>query len=184
MLHLGSPSSSGSVETSAEFADEDIRREGDRNVRGLKIFLGDFDRPNLTFQVWRKAPTFEQCVDMVLLVLRQAQVGLDVKSSGEQRHAVGIVYCFSQKECEAVSEALRSRSVRACPYHAGMSDSARDVCQDGWTAGKISVVCATIAFGLGINMPTVRAVVHFTLSKSLELYYQEVRLVFSASCFI
>jgi hypothetical protein len=178
MLHLGAPSSS------TEFADDedavawekalDERGGGDRRVKGLKTFLGDFDRPNLTFEVWRKSSNFEDSVELVMEALRRERVGED--EGNVSSRGVGIVYCFSQKECEAVSEELRRRGVRACPYHAGMSDPSRDACQDGWTAGKIAVVCATIAFGLGINMPTVRVVVHFTLSKSLELYYQEVCL--------
>ena len=77
-----------------------------------------------------------------------------------------------------MAEALLERGVSAAPYHAGLSDYQRESYQDDWVGGHIQVICATIAFGLGINMPSVRLVMHFTLSKSLELYYQEVQFSF------
>ena len=148
---------------------ERVEQEGHRTqgpLRGLKTFLGNFDRPNLTFEVWRKPSDFDKAIDCVLQPLVAMQ---------RQHHGgAAIVYCFSQKECEMVAMELSGRGLSACAYHAGMSDDMRGNCQDAWTSGNLSVICATIAFGLGINMPTVRVVVHFTLSKSLELYYQEV----------
>lgn len=83
-----------------------------------------------------------------------------------------------------VSNALRDKGVRAAPYHAGMEDANRNAAQDAWVSGHINVICATIAFGLGINMPSVRLVLHFTVSKSLELYYQEVSRGGSVWCLI
>lgn len=131
-------------------------------IKGLKTFVGGFDRPNLMFAVWRKPTEFTECVRLVKSALPSPGTGN------------AIVYCFSQKECMQVAEALDALGVSAAPYHAGLTDSHRDSCQDAWVEGHVQVICATIAFGLGINMPSVRLVMHFTLSKSLELYYQEV----------
>lgn len=76
-------------------------------------------------------------------------------------------------ETEKVAESLQRCGYRAACYHAGMETEDRDIVQDDWTAGHIQVICATIAFGLGINKPDVRLVIHFTMSKSVDLYYQE-----------
>lgn len=135
---------------------------GISEIKGFKTFVGDFDRPNLVFEVRRKPRDFAGCVDMVRAALPEPETGN------------AIVYCFSQKECTQVAEALLERGVSAAPYHAGLSDYYRESYQDDWVGGRVQVICATIAFGLGINMPSVRLVMHFTLSKSLELYYQEV----------
>ena len=80
---------------------------------------------------------------------------------------------FFTEETQQVSDGLQARGIISAAYHAGLEDVVRDSIQDAWQDGNIRVVCATIAFGLGINKPDVRAVVHFTISKSLEMYYQE-----------
>jgi ATP-dependent DNA helicase Q1 len=136
--------------------------QGKGEIQGLKTFLGDFDRPNLAFEVWTKPPDFASCLELVRAAMPPAKAGN------------AIVYCFSQAECMQVSDALADTGVLAAPYHAGLADAYRDRVQDAWVGGEVQVICATIAFGLGINMPSVRVVVHFTISKSLELYYQEV----------
>lgn len=144
---------------------QEMYLDGTHTIKGFKTFLGDFDRPNLEFEVWRKPSQFASTIALI-------KNALPAPGSGN-----AIIYCFSQKECMSVSSALSDLGVSAAPYHAGLSDEYRDNCQDAWVGGTLQVICATIAFGLGINMPSVRLVLHFTLSKSLELYYQEVSQV-------
>ncbi|MER3495934.1 MAG: ATP-dependent DNA helicase RecQ, partial [Armatimonadota bacterium] len=85
----------------------------------------------------------------------------------------GIVYAFSRKKVEAVTKALCDRGVRAAAYHAGLPMAERERVQSGFLDGKVRVVCATIAFGMGIDKPDVRFVIHRDLPKSVEAYYQE-----------
>jgi superfamily II DNA helicase RecQ len=189
MMRLGENSGLGGMWTSADSAS--------RVVRGLKIFLNDFDRPNLRFEVQRKPSEFNECLDLIISLIKETlpdittftsqHVGKRKNEVGEEnqdqielaRRRVGghiIVYCFSQKDCEAVSRGLCERGYHARAYHAGLDERLRERIQDDWTIGTNphQIICATIAFGLGINVPTVRLVLHFSISKSLELYYQEV----------
>jgi len=85
----------------------------------------------------------------------------------------GIVYCLSRNECDEVARALQKNRVRAVAYHAGLADSARSEVQLQWINGTAQVVCATIAFGMGIDKPDVRFVIHYSIPKSIEGYYQE-----------
>eukprot|EP00210_Caulerpa_lentillifera_P000783 g758.t1 len=85
----------------------------------------------------------------------------------------GIVYCLSRDESESVAKELKGKGIKATHYHAGMRPKEREIVQNSWKNGKLIVVVATIAFGMGIDNPHVRYVVHFVLSKSLEGYYQE-----------
>mmetsp|Transcript_5070 Transcript_5070/g.17285 ORF Transcript_5070/g.17285 Transcript_5070/m.17285 type:complete len:617 (-) Transcript_5070:205-2055(-) len=137
---------------------EEILGLGRRTVR----FRGKSDRPNLFFEVRRKPAAKDDAV---------AALAAFVDEVG--RTATGVVYCLSQKECEDVSSGLRTRGLRAAPYHAGLPDESRSRVHDAWRRGSVSIVCATIAFGLGIDKPDVRYVAHFTASKALESYYQE-----------
>lgn len=162
MLRLGMSPFEGGAEWGQESVASSSFLLRSTPIKGLKIFLGDFDRPNLKFEVRKKPSDFDSSMSII-------QACLPSFGSGS-----AIVYCFSQKECMQVSEALSARGVLASPYHAGLAESYRESCQDAWTEGRIQVICATIAFGLGINMPNVRVVFHYTISKSLELYYQEV----------
>ncbi|KAH8068928.1 four-way junction helicase [Aureococcus anophagefferens] len=136
---------------------EEILGLGRRTVR----FRGKSDRPNLFFEVRRKPAAKDDAV---------AALAAFVDEVG--RTATGVVYCLSQKECEDVSSGLRTRGLRAAPYHAGLPDESRSRVHDAWRRGSVSIVCATIA-GLGIDKPDVRYVAHFTASKALESYYQE-----------
>ena len=91
----------------------------------------------------------------------------------------GIIYCLSRYESDQTSETLNKNGIRAMPYHAGLTDKDRYSIQEKWLVDKFQVICATIAFGMGIDKPDVRYVIHFSAPKSIEGYYQEAgRLYF------
>jgi ATP-dependent DNA helicase RecQ len=131
-------------------------------IRGLalespELLIGSFDRPNLVFRVRRAAQKLDQIREVIS------------RHKGES----GIVYCISRNEVESVASELKSAGVRAAPYHAGMSDLARSRNQEGFLSDRIDVIVATVAFGMGIDKPNVRFVVHAGMPKSLEAYVQE-----------
>lgn len=122
-----------------------------------KIYVASFNRPNLTYRVFPKDDPDEQ----VLKFLR--------KRKGES----GIIYCQSRKTTESVAEWLKIQNVKAAPYHAGLSAQERSRNQDLFLRDEVRVICATIAFGMGINKSNVRFVIHYDLPKNIEGYYQE-----------
>ncbi|XP_037812628.1 Bloom syndrome protein homolog [Lucilia sericata] len=130
------------------------------NLTKPKWFLSSFNRSNLKYTVLPKkgAATLE-----------------DIKTFIRSRPSTdsGIIYCLSRKECDDVAKSMCSAGVRACAYHAGLSDSVRESRQKDWITNKVRVICATIAFGMGIDKPDVRFVLHYSLPKSIEGYYQE-----------
>ena len=85
----------------------------------------------------------------------------------------GIIYCFSRKKVEELTELLTVNNIAALPYHAGMDSATRSANQDAFIMEKVEVIVATIAFGMGIDKPDVRFVIHYNIPKSLEGYYQE-----------
>jgi ATP-dependent DNA helicase RecQ len=125
---------------------------------GAKSFIGGFDRPNIFLEVRRRS----RAVDQVL--------GL----ASEYPEGAGIVYCFSRARAEAFAADLSARGLSALPYHAGLPDELRSANQDKFIRDEVRAICATTAFGMGIDKPDVRFLVHSDLPKSLEQYYQEV----------
>ena len=122
-----------------------------------RCYVASFNRPNLTYRVVPKEGAYAQ----VLRFIRARK--------GE----CGIVYCFSRKAAESVAEKLAEDGVQARPYHAGLPDKVRAENQELFLRDEVRVICATIAFGMGINKPNVRFVIHHDLPKNIEGYYQE-----------
>jgi ATP-dependent DNA helicase RecQ len=126
-------------------------------LRQPREFVASFNRPNLTYRVIPKDKPIQQILDFVK------------KRAGES----GIIYCASRKGAEAVAESLAARNFSALPYHAGLDASERERNQDKFLRDEAKIICATIAFGMGINKPNVRYVIHHDLPKNIEGYYQE-----------
>lgn len=122
------------------------------------ICVASFDRPNVFLEVRRKNNALFQVVDFI-------------KAHSGQ---CGIVYCFSRKQVDELCQALKEKGISAESYHAGLTDDERFLHQSRFIKGEIDVMVATVAFGMGINKPDVRFVVHYDLPKSIEQYYQEV----------
>lgn len=127
-------------------------------MNDAKVFKSSFNRPNLYYEVRQKSDNIDK--DLVRYI-RQ----MDGKS--------GIVYCFARKEVEELAQMLNVNGISARPYHAGMDAATRTANQDAFLMEKCQVIVATIAFGMGIDKPDVRFVIHYDVPKSLEGYYQE-----------
>jgi ATP-dependent DNA helicase RecQ len=127
-------------------------------MEGAKVVVAGFDRPNIFLEVRRRAKAVDQLVEL----------------ASEYPEGSGIVYCFSRARAEAMAADLADRGVSALPYHAGLSDEERSANQDAFIRDKVRVICATTAFGMGIDKPDVRFVAHADLPKSIEQYYQEI----------
>lgn len=121
-------------------------------------FLASFDRPNLTIRVERKSDPFAQTQSFL------------------RRHAdqSGIIYCFSRRQVDELAERLAQHGASVRPYHAGLDELTRKRNQEAFIRDDVQIIVATIAFGMGINKPNVRFVVHYDLPKSIEEYYQEI----------
>lgn len=126
-------------------------------LQAPEVFVASFNRPNLTYRVTPKDQPLKQLIEFVQ------------KREGES----GIVYCASRAASERVAEALAGRGFSARPYHAGLEAEERARNQESFLRDDIRIICATIAFGMGINKPNVRWVVHHDLPKNIEGYYQE-----------
>lgn len=121
------------------------------------VFVASFNRPNLTYRVLPK----EKPLDQVIAFIRKRE------------DESGIVYCASRAAAERVAEALAGRGYSARPYHAGLTAEERATNQELFLRDDVKIICATIAFGMGINKPNVRWVIHYDLPKNIEGYYQE-----------
>jgi len=130
---------------------------GQLGLRNPAVFVASFLRPNLRYQVLAKDGPV-------------AQVTAFLRARGRES---GIVYCASRAATERVASSLESRGFSAKPYHAGLTAAERNLHQDLFLRDEVQIICATIAFGMGINKPNVRWVVHHDLPKNLEGYYQE-----------
>ncbi|XP_070154798.1 recQ-like DNA helicase Blm [Polyergus mexicanus] len=125
-----------------------------------KWFMSSFNRPNLRYSIISKKG--KNCSDEVIAMIMT-----------KYRNACGIVYCLSRKDCDDYAAQMKKNGIKALSYHAGLTDNQRSNCQGRWISDEIHVICATIAFGMGIDKPNVRFVIHAALPKSIEGYYQE-----------
>ena len=139
----------------AETRAEIVERLG---LRGAKVYVSSFDRPNIQYRIAPKQDAKAQ----LLRLIRDEHPG-----------AAGIVYCLSRRSVEGTAEWLRRQGVDALPYHAGLGSSTRSTNQQRFLRDDGVVMVATIAFGMGIDKPDVRFVAHLDLPKSVEGYYQE-----------
>ena len=127
-------------------------------MTGAKVFKSSFNRPNLFYEIRPKTAN----VDRDIIRFIKGQEG---KS--------GIIYCLSRKKVEELTELLKVNNIKVLPYHAGMDSATRSANQDAFLLEQVDVIVATIAFGMGIDKPDVRYVIHYDMPKSLEGYYQE-----------
>ncbi|PWA77511.1 RECQ helicase L2 [Artemisia annua] len=126
-------------------------------------FVSTVNRPNLFYMVRDKSSVGKTVINDIA----------DFIQGSYTNNESGIVYCFSRKECEQVAKELRERGVSADHYHADMDVNARERVHMRWSNSKLQVIVGTVAFGMGINKPDVRFVIHHSLGKSMETYYQE-----------
>lgn len=142
--------------TATERVRQDIIQQ--LRLRQPFIHVASFNRPNLYYEVRPKS--------------RQAYADLyrEIRQQGQDS---GIVYCLSRREVNEVSARLQADGIRALPYHAGMSDKARTLNQERFIRDDVQVMVATVAFGMGIDKPDVRFVIHYNLPRNIEGYYQE-----------
>jgi len=122
-----------------------------------KLFKASFNRSNLYYEIRPKNNVGKQIIQYIKA------------NSGKS----GIIYCLSRKKTEEIAELLQVNGIKALPYHAGMDSNQRSKVQDKFLMQDVDVICATIAFGMGIDKPDVRFVIHHDIPKSLESYYQE-----------
>ncbi|GAA5263498.1 RecQ family ATP-dependent DNA helicase [Methanocalculus sp. MC3] len=130
------------------------------HLRSPKRYVGGFDRENIAYTAINEKRESERIRLLALLISRHYK-------------KAGIVYCRSRKAADEIAHELRRRDIRALAYHAGLSGNDRSRTQDSFLKGRTDIICATVAFGMGIDKPDVRFVVHFHPPKDIESFYQE-----------
>lgn len=128
------------------------------SLRSPKKFVASFDRENLTFIILKKKNAFDKLVRLL----------------NQHKNQSAIIYCFSRKDTENIATALGFENFKAVAYHAGLSSEDRRRAQELFIKDEVDIIVATIAFGMGIDKPDIRLIVHYTFPKTVEGYYQEI----------
>ncbi|NBU35064.1 MAG: DNA helicase RecQ [Bacteroidetes bacterium] len=141
-------------------ADKITRRDinDQLKLKQTETYLSSFDRPNIHLEVRPALDRFNQILSFI-------------KSKNGQS---GIIYCLSRKTTETLAAKLNAKGIKAAPYHAGLSSKERSDIQDAFTFDQTPIICATLAFGMGIDKSSIRWVIHYNIPKNIESYYQEI----------
>lgn len=131
------------------------------NLRNPKVFISSFDRPNLSLSVVQGLAKKSKD-KMILAFIR------------EHKNQSGIIYCLSRKLVESTSKLLSENGISCLPYHAGLTVEMRTQVQESFIHDSVQVICATVAFGMGIDKSNIRWIIHYNLPKSIENFYQEI----------
>jgi RecQ family ATP-dependent DNA helicase len=147
--------------TATQKVKDDVLQSLKLDVDKTLVLVSNFDRENIVYTVRFKDNLSSPMDDVADLVSKFG------------KNASGLVYCLKREDTATISLHLKSKGLSAAAYHAGLSKTDRSSIQSDWESGKIQIVCCTIAFGMGIDKANVRFVVHWTISKTVEGYYQE-----------
>lgn len=127
------------------------------NLKDPCVLIGSFNRTNLYYEIRESGSPKGEIIEFL----------------NNHRGESGIIYCFSRKSTEEISQYLQERGISSLPYHAGLKDNVRRKTQESFVRDKTQIICATVAFGMGIDKPDIRFVIHYELPKDIESYYQE-----------